>query len=207
MCSGLLLSEVHPASTVLWIAFLSSSVAFTFAILTPVFQTIFRNWALGPKVRLSFDETCEISVRHAENWTDQYIRLRVDNHGRGTALRCRAWLTKVEAIGDVHRFATIYSDCIPLIWSFDPKTEYVDVPPGITRHVDVAKFSERHKGMFPQFRGADGEAMIPVQYQDLFSQAGCLSLTIMLTSQDFPPTLSRIAVTFSHRGVTAVADS
>jgi hypothetical protein len=88
-----------------------------------------------------------------------YVRIGIKNGGRGIALKCRGYLTNVEAIHD--NAAPQFFDAIPLVWSYLPVDSTLDIPPGVTVHLDVASAAKDENVLVPRL------AVIPTRYETL----------------------------------------
>ncbi len=90
-----------------------------------------------------------------------YVRIGVKNVGKGSALKCRGYLVGVELERD-HRGR--FFDALALVWSYQEANATLDIPPGITAHLDVLTASKGDDGdnLIPRL------ASIPTRYDELF---------------------------------------
>lgn len=155
-----------------------------------------------PKLSLTYsDAGCQTFDRfsreadHADQpivmtWHELYVRLSIQNINPEIARNCRIYLTNVERYDETGKsfVSTIYRDSIPLIWSFEPQTESVDLPQGIVRHCDVLIVSSPSGEFSMQLRSANGTLLTPLAYEPLFDNpADKLRFTFVAAGHDVAP--------------------
>lgn len=139
--------------------FLAAIVALAVAL----FGEALRHRIFGPKLDVTFDAQNPACKAHttigpktgpAPVWASEayYVRVKVENEGRGLAKSCRAFLVKVEEANANGEFKeTIYADSLQLKWSCRSEgTEYdpIDLPKGVPQFVDVVSTDKKDAAFY-----------------------------------------------------------
>jgi hypothetical protein len=111
-----------------------------------------------------------------------YLRLRVQNSGRGTAMRCRAFLADVSREETGGHLSRLFYDSIPLCWSYldSKESQILDIPWGLDVYLDILS---AHPGE-PKAELRPRTIVMPFRYNQLFTEHGRYRVTIVVVAEN-----------------------
>jgi hypothetical protein len=150
---------------------------------------ILGHWAtvmlLGPKLSLSID--CDLAPTEKGERKSLYVRVMITNTKARTAIACRAYLVGVDEWDrESQAFVpTVYSAPLPLIWSYYPSTETFDIPPNLSRAVDIVRYVPETQGFDLQLWNNSG-VLRPLAYDPFLQKRGTFRFTVSVSAMDIP---------------------
>lgn len=135
-----------------------------------------------------------------------YARVRIRSVGVTWLTDCRAWLVGIErfdAEAQVYR-QTVFQESVPLIFSYSPQLESIQVPENVVRHFDLIKLDTLYDQVEPQikamapdvYEGIEDWVYRPIQFRDLFRTQGRLRYRIVVTADGAKPAFKEIEFTW-----------
>ena len=162
------------------------------------------NWIFGPQLRVFFRQG-EYGIVKTENQTSPtiisktllgeavvspgtregaaFIRVCVQNTGRGVAKGCRGFLTDVEIDAGDGKWRRIFWDAIPLNWSYLAwdAPQVIDLPGEVDANLDVVTCRQDAELAAPCL------ATIPLRYEKLLNADSHFRLTVIVAAENAKP--------------------
>jgi len=110
-----------------------------------------------------------------------YLRVKVVNSGRRTALRCAGYLANVERWSGQSFWETVYADHMRLVWSHNPGVPSLDLLPSVPHWLDVLSTLEGDSRFLLE------TAPKTPKYMDAFTTPGVYRLTIQVFAEEADP--------------------
>lgn len=189
--------------------FASLVLGFFSGVIAKVISDVISHRLLGPCLTVEFKQSelfvvpTEAKSENGIKVADQvYVRVRVTNGGRRSALNCRCFLIRVERLDAMNNFVPVPGgeECLQLIWSNAVganRTAGFDLAPGVSRFVDVIATSNNNGAWLPQAvpSSEGGLPNLPVRLHPELCQSGQYRLQVQATAESAEPVL--IALTFN----------
>ena len=104
------------------------------------------------------------------------------------ARACRGYLTAIEKWDEAkHAFVpTVYSDSLPLIWSYYPSAENFDTPQNVPRCIDVVRYVPKQQGFDLQI-WSDSGVLRPSKFRLFLENRGTFQFTVLVSADDVAP--------------------
>jgi hypothetical protein len=125
-----------------------------------------------------------------------FARIRVKNEKPIIAEKCRGYLTGIEELIDGEWKSSEFNESLPLVWAYEPESPSVDIPYGITRHIDVLVVRDDIPGFQPQLRSASGVVFVPLRFKPLFEKYGKFRFSVLISAQEIKPLPCQITLSW-----------
>jgi hypothetical protein len=172
-------------------------ITFATAVITAAITAVASDWAkrrfFGPELNIVY-RGGEYGLFRTPTDSDTqaiYARVCVQNRGREVAIKCRAYLASIEQQRNQGQFEHIFFDCIPLCWSFLPKTEpqVLDIPRGVNVNLDVLTSNQGGNSPMPCV------VILTLPYASLFSESGVYRMTVVVSPENGRPAIRQFLAT------------
>ena len=174
-------------------------VAVIAAILALANETC-RDWFVrlvwGPNLTLSFYDSKDklipirgedriVNGESVDGETDAayYIRVKVNNTKQRIAEKCRPYLARIDRKDTTYgSYKEVFSENLPLNWSYNTQSSTTEIPHAITKHFDVLHLIKDKYHFIPQFRRDSGKLLELTRTNRLFPRNGVYRFVVLVTA-------------------------
>ena len=182
--------------TLLILPFAFLIVGWVLGIISSLLKDWLRVKLSGPKLSLEIDP--DHILASAENGEKEkfYVRVKVKNVKGRIAHACRGHLVAVEEWdGASQAFVPVFSDSVPLLWSYYARAETFDIPQNVPLCVDVLICKQECPGIDLQIWSNNG-VLRPSKLAPFREKSGTYRFKVLVSANDIAPKLIVFKVTW-----------
>jgi len=158
------------------------------AVTAPLVTHWLRVTLSGPKLSLEIDPDPVLVSTEGGQEEKLYVRVRIKNVKRRIAHACRGHLVAFEEWDDASRaFVPVFSDSVPLLWSYYAQAETFDIPQNVPLCVDVLVCKKEPPGVVLQIWAKEDPPLKPDKLEPFGKKPGTYRCKVLVSADDAQP--------------------